>query len=345
MRRRSSPGSRSGVASTALRRLPAGGGQEPQAGDRRCGREPPSPHGAGPLARSRRSPPHPAGRAGRFAPGPARAQRKCLERRGGGNFQRPRAGRAARNGCSAEGRRRGVVGAGLDAATDEEAGRSRMPVPRACKKGPCFVLDGRMTATGACWAGGGIAIDRSPRREPEDLVARVALGDRDAFADLYGAYTEPVTHLCRRLLGSDEDAKDARSEVFLKAREAIASYDRRVPFAAGCSPLPRTTASICCDGERSRAVCSSPPILRRTRCRRPARRRSAARCCASDATSSSSRSTAAAAPPRAARAALLRRAALRGIAELLGVRPGTSACCCSVPSCACARRSRGGGLG
>ena len=106
-----------------------------------------------------------------------------------------------------------------------------------------------MTATGAfAKAGGGAAIDRP---EPEELVVRVALGDRDAFADLYGAYTEPVTRLCRRLLGSDEEAKDARSEVFLRAREAIASYDPRRPFRAW---LLAIAAHHCVDQLRRRAL-------------------------------------------------------------------------------------------
>jgi RNA polymerase sigma factor (sigma-70 family) len=100
-------------------------------------------------------------------------------------------------------------------------------------------------------AAGGAAIDRFERREPEELVGRLAQGDRDAFADLYGAYTEPVTRLCRRLLGSDEDAKDARSEVFLRAREAIVSYDQRRSFR---SWLLAIAAHHCVDVLRRRAV-------------------------------------------------------------------------------------------
>jgi RNA polymerase sigma-70 factor (ECF subfamily) len=108
-----------------------------------------------------------------------------------------------------------------------------------------------MTATGAFWAGGGIAIDRSPPREPEDLAARVALGDREAFATLYGAHAEPVARLCRRLLGSEEEAQDARSEVFLRAREAIASYDPRRPFR---SWLLAIASHHCIDRLRRRAL-------------------------------------------------------------------------------------------
>jgi len=108
-----------------------------------------------------------------------------------------------------------------------------------------------MAATGALWAGGGIAIDRSPRREPEDLVARVALGDREAFAELYGAHAEPVARLCRRLLGSEQEAQDARSEVFLRAREGIASYDPRRAFR---SWLLAIASHHCIDQLRRRAL-------------------------------------------------------------------------------------------
>ena len=108
-----------------------------------------------------------------------------------------------------------------------------------------------MSVTGALWAGGGVAIDRTLRREPEDLLARVALGDREAFAELYGAHAEPVARLCRRLLGSDGDAEDARSEVFLRAREAIASYDPRRPFR---SWLLAIASHHCIDRLRRRAL-------------------------------------------------------------------------------------------
>jgi len=105
-----------------------------------------------------------------------------------------------------------------------------------------------MTATVAFVEAGGGAIDR---QEPEALVARAALGDRDAFGDLFGAYAGPVTRLCRRMLGSDEDAKDARSEVFLRAREALAGYDPRRSFR---SWLLAIAAHHCIDQLRRRAL-------------------------------------------------------------------------------------------
>ncbi len=108
-----------------------------------------------------------------------------------------------------------------------------------------------MLATTACLAAGGAAIDRERRREPEELLGRVALGDREAFAELYGAYAQPVARLCRRLLGSEEEAQDARSEVFLRAREAIAGYDRRRAFR---SWLLAIAAHHCIDRLRRRTL-------------------------------------------------------------------------------------------
>ena len=95
---------------------------------------------------------------------------------------------------------------------------------------------------------GGGAIDRP---EPAALVARAARGDRDAFAELFTTHAEPVGRLCRRMLGSDEEAKDARSEVFLRASEALDGYDPGRPFR---SWLFAVAAHHCIDRLRRRAI-------------------------------------------------------------------------------------------
>jgi RNA polymerase sigma-70 factor (ECF subfamily) len=105
-----------------------------------------------------------------------------------------------------------------------------------------------MSPTGAFAEAGGAAIDR---QEPEALVSRAALGDREAFADLFGAYAAPVQRLCRRMLGSEEEARDAGSEVFLRAREALAGYDPRRSFR---SWLLAIAAHHCIDQLRRRAL-------------------------------------------------------------------------------------------
>ncbi|MEN8161215.1 MAG: RNA polymerase sigma factor [Myxococcota bacterium] len=91
-----------------------------------------------------------------------------------------------------------------------------------------------------------------PASEPSaEVVVRAAGGDRAAFADLYGAYAEDVTRLCRRLLGSGAEAEDARSEAFLRAQQALASYDRGRPFRRW---LLAIAAHHCLDRLRRRQV-------------------------------------------------------------------------------------------
>ena len=50
-----------------------------------------------------------------------------------------------------------------------------------------------------------------------EALARVAAGDAGAFSLLVERHQERLLHLCERLLGDAEDARDAAQEVFLKA--------------------------------------------------------------------------------------------------------------------------------
>jgi RNA polymerase sigma-70 factor, ECF subfamily len=50
-----------------------------------------------------------------------------------------------------------------------------------------------------------------------EALARVAAGDLGAFAALVESHQERLLHLCERLLGDVEEARDAAQEVFLKA--------------------------------------------------------------------------------------------------------------------------------
>lgn len=50
-----------------------------------------------------------------------------------------------------------------------------------------------------------------------DALARVAAGDSDAFASIVESHQERLLHLCERLLGDAEEARDAAQEVFLRA--------------------------------------------------------------------------------------------------------------------------------
>jgi len=50
-----------------------------------------------------------------------------------------------------------------------------------------------------------------------EVLARVAAGEADAFAELVDLYQHRLLRLCERLLGDPEEARDAAQEVFLKA--------------------------------------------------------------------------------------------------------------------------------
>ena len=58
-------------------------------------------------------------------------------------------------------------------------------------------------------------------------------GDTNAFALLFSSYESDVKRLCRRMLGSGPTAEDAASEVFLRARRGIGSYDPFRPWLLG----------------------------------------------------------------------------------------------------------------
>jgi RNA polymerase sigma-70 factor (ECF subfamily) len=49
-----------------------------------------------------------------------------------------------------------------------------------------------------------------------EALARVAAGDTEAFAAIVETHQERLLHLCERLLGHPEEARDAAQEVFLK---------------------------------------------------------------------------------------------------------------------------------
>ena len=67
----------------------------------------------------------------------------------------------------------------------------------------------------------------------ERLVARAREGDTRAFGRLYDTYADRVYAFVRARTASSHDAEDITATVFLKAWEAIGSYDDRgVPFAA-----------------------------------------------------------------------------------------------------------------
>jgi len=80
---------------------------------------------------------------------------------------------------------------------------------------------------------------------------RALLGDREAFGKVYQGFREDVSRLCARLLVDPAEAEDARSEVFLRAREGLPGYDASRPFRTW---LLSVTAHHCIDRLRRRAL-------------------------------------------------------------------------------------------
>src|SRR3972149_2301380 len=71
--------------------------------------------------------------------------------------------------------------------------------------------------------------DRMEGGTLDAVVKRACAGDDDAFAELYRQFRRRVFGLCQHFLGPAA-AEDASSEVFLRAKRAMSSYDSALPF-------------------------------------------------------------------------------------------------------------------
>lgn len=68
-------------------------------------------------------------------------------------------------------------------------------------------------------------------REGEDvLITRCLHGDSAAFEPLVERYYRPLFRVAARMLDDPEDARDATQTAFLKAYQALASFDRHRQF-------------------------------------------------------------------------------------------------------------------
>jgi RNA polymerase sigma-70 factor (ECF subfamily) len=89
----------------------------------------------------------------------------------------------------------------------------------------------------------------------EDLLARVADGDRDAFGDLYTRYARAVLGLAMRRLGDRGRAEDAAQEAFASVWRAARTYRReRGPVAPWLYAVARNAIA---DRGRARV---EPPV-------------------------------------------------------------------------------------
>lgn len=83
----------------------------------------------------------------------------------------------------------------------------------------------------------------------DELAARCRAGDADAFAEVYARCERPLYRYAYHLLGSREDADDAKQETFLRAWQSIRG------FKGECSLhvwLLRICANVCRDRMKAR---------------------------------------------------------------------------------------------
>jgi RNA polymerase sigma-70 factor (ECF subfamily) len=83
-------------------------------------------------------------------------------------------------------------------------------------------------------------MDREP--SSEDLMARIAKGDNDAFEILVNRHQTSVLNLIYRFIGDRTQAKDLAQEVFLKVWQSAKSYKPKAKFTTW---IYRITANLC----------------------------------------------------------------------------------------------------
>jgi RNA polymerase sigma-70 factor, ECF subfamily len=84
-----------------------------------------------------------------------------------------------------------------------------------------------------------------------DVLSKVRAGDTDAWGELYRRYAPAIFRFCRRLLPAREDAEDATTEIFVKVRQKLGTYDSSRPFTAW---LYKVASNHCWDTLRRRRI-------------------------------------------------------------------------------------------
>jgi RNA polymerase sigma-70 factor, ECF subfamily len=84
-----------------------------------------------------------------------------------------------------------------------------------------------------------------------DLLSQVRAGDAEAWGELYRRYAQAIFRFCRRVLPTSEDAEDATTEIFMKVRQKVGTYDSSRPFTAW---LYKVAGNHCWDMLRRRRV-------------------------------------------------------------------------------------------
>ncbi len=87
--------------------------------------------------------------------------------------------------------------------------------------------------------------------ELADVVERVRAGDAEAWGELYRMYAPAMFRFCRRALPTREDAEDATTDIFMKVRQKLGTYDSSRPFQAW---LYKVASNHCWDMLRRRRI-------------------------------------------------------------------------------------------
>ena len=93
----------------------------------------------------------------------------------------------------------------------------------------------------------GTVLTNEATREAEQHAPQ----DLESFEKAYARHEPDVVRVCRRLLGSHENARDASHEVFLRAHRAFHTYDRSRPLRPW---LLTIAGNYCIDSLRHRAT-------------------------------------------------------------------------------------------
>jgi RNA polymerase sigma-70 factor (ECF subfamily) len=83
------------------------------------------------------------------------------------------------------------------------------------------------------------------------LLSQVRAGSSDAWGELYGQYAPAIFRFCRRVLPTREDSEDATTEIFMKVRQKLGTYDSSRPFTAW---LYKVASNHCWDMLRRRRI-------------------------------------------------------------------------------------------
>ena len=87
--------------------------------------------------------------------------------------------------------------------------------------------------------------------ELDALLSKVRAGDSEAWGELYRLYAPAIFRFCRRALPAREDAEDATTEIFMKVRQKLGTYDASRPFTAW---LYKVASNHCWDMLRRRRI-------------------------------------------------------------------------------------------